>query len=287
VIFDMAEDYVAMINDVWKVRKFQGLNLIIRNPYLAKLVERYTFQRSDQILVVVDEAIEVVKKGGGDTGKITIVSNTPELASFGKEQNLQNNDIELIKGHYSAIYTGGIQMGRGIQCVLDAIPKIIQNIPDFLFVIVGDGYAKEILNKIVMEKSLEKHVLWIGWVDHSELYDYIKACRIGIIPHLVTNHVSTTIPNKIFDYMGCGIPVISSDAKPMKRIVDEEQCGITFENSNADSLAKAILEVFNSNIDYGKNGEEAVRRKYNWREDEKRLCKALEKLQLTFNNKSL
>ena len=133
-----------------------------------------------------------------------------------------------------------------------------------------------------MAKSLEKHVLWLGWVDHSELYNYIKACKIGIIPHLVTNHVNTTIPNKIFDYMGCGIPVVSSDAQPMKRIIDEEQCGLTFESGNADRLAKAILEVFHSSIDYGKNGKESVRCKYNWQEDEKRLYGMIETCKKTF-----
>ena len=56
VIFDMAEDYVAMIRDIWEARKFKGLNFLIRNPYLVKIVEKYVLSKVDHIFVVVEEA---------------------------------------------------------------------------------------------------------------------------------------------------------------------------------------------------------------------------------------
>ena len=271
VIFDMAEDYVSMVRDIWRLRKYQGFNLIVRNPYLAKYVERYSFKYADHILVVVEEAIDVVTRGGSDFNKVTIVSNTPQLEDFESAAYLQNDNIDLIKKHFSVIYTGGIQMGRGVQTVLDAIPQIILDIPDFLFVVIGDGYAAEKIKSIVAAKGLEKYVLWIGWVDHADVFSYIKACNVGLIPHFVTEHVETTIPNKIFDYMGCGVPVISSDAPPMKRILEKEQCGITFRGGDAEDLARAVVKIYKSNPSFGENGKKAVRRKYNWQEDEKKL----------------
>lgn len=271
VIFDMAEDYVSMIRDVWRLRKYHGFNLVVRNPYLAKYVERYAFKYADHMLVVVEEAIEVVTKGGGDFNKVTIVSNTPQLEDFESAAWLQNNNIDLIKNNFSVIYTGGIQMGRGVQTVLDAIPIIVLDIPDFLFVVVGDGYAAEKIKRMIMDKDLEKYVLWIGWVDHADVFSYIKACNVGIIPHFVTEHVATTIPNKIFDYMGCGIPVVSSDAPPMKKILEKNQCGITFKGGDAEDLARTVVEVYKSTFDFGVNGKKAVRRRYNWQEDEKKL----------------
>ena len=271
VIFDMAEDYVSMVRDIWRLRKYQGFNLVVRNPYLAKYVERYSFKYADHILVVVEEAIKVITKGGGDFNKVTIVSNTPQLEDFESATYLQNDNIELINNHFSVIYTGGIQMGRGVQTVLDAIPRIVCDIPDFLFVVVGDGYAAEKIKNIVTAKGLEKYVLWIGWVSHADVFSYIKGCNIGVIPHFVTEHVETTIPNKIFDYMGCGIPVVSSDAPPMKKILEKDQCGITFRGGDAEDLARAVVKLYKSNFDFGGNGKKAVRRKYNWQEDEKNL----------------
>jgi len=271
VVFDIAEDYVAMIWDIWRARKFQGLNLIVRNPYLARLVERYAFKKADHVLVVIDEAKEVVLRGGGDIEKITIVGNTPPLDLFRDSNIILNDTLKLIEKRFSAIYIGGIQMGRGIQTVIDAIPIVIKEIPDFLFVVVGDGYATARLQKKIKEKQVQNHVLWIGWVDHKNIFDYIRASKIGVIPHLASDHVNTTVPNKIFDFMGAGVPVIASDATPMKRILEEAGCGVTFRSGDHVDLARAFLEIKKFGQDYGKNGSRAVKRKYNWREDEKRL----------------
>jgi glycosyltransferase involved in cell wall biosynthesis len=275
VIFDMAEDYVALIKDIWKARKFKGFNLIVRNPYLAKLVEKYSINNFDHILVVIDEAIDLMKKYGVPNDKVTIVSNTPPLSMFNNSIFQMNNFIEQMRKRYTAIYTGGIQMGRGIQVVLDALPVIIKQIPDFLFVIVGDGYAKKHLMELTKEKRLEDYVLWVGWVEHDRIYDYIKASKIGLIPHFVSDHDNTTVPNKLFDFMGCGIPVIASDSIPMKRILEEEKCGLTFRSGDDSDLSRIIVELNNSDNTYGSNGISAVKQKYNWDEDEKRLINVI------------
>jgi glycosyltransferase involved in cell wall biosynthesis len=275
IIFDMAEDYVALINDIWKARKFKGFNLIVRNPYLAKLVEKYSINNFDHILVVIDEAKDLVLKRGGNNERITIVGNTPSIASFNKPEIAINETIQRIESHFSVIYTGGIQMGRGLQVVFEAIPEIIKEIPDFLFVIVGDGYAKKHLMELTKTKRLEDYVLWVGWVKHDRIYDYIKVSKAGLIPHFVSDHDNTTVPNKLFDFMGCGIPVIASDSIPMKRILEEEHCGLTFKSNNASDLIRIIIELYISENTYGKNGMNAVRMKYNWDEDEKRLINVI------------
>jgi glycosyltransferase involved in cell wall biosynthesis len=278
VIFDMAEDYVSLVFNTWRFRKLHVLNFFVRNPYVVKIVERYSFKNVDHIFVVIDEANKVVQKGGGNIENITIVSNTPSLKEFDNCEIKTNGKIELIiKERFSAIYTGGIQLMRGLQIVFDAIPDIVKVIPDFLFVIIGDGYAAEQLKRTADEKNVQEHVLWVGRVAHEKMFNFIKLAKIGLIPHFVTNHTNTTIPNKIYDYMACGLPIVSSDTIPMKRILDEEKCGITFKNGDAKDLAKAILEIRNSDFDYGKKGIHAVKNKYNWQEDERRLIKVIEK----------
>jgi len=277
VILDMAEDYLAMIRDIWRTRKFSGLNLLVRNPYLTRLVEQYVFKRIDHILVVIEEAIGVVQRGGGDPSKVSVVSNTPSLEIFDGSVGEMSNDLKIIKERFSAIYAGGIQLGRGLQTVLDAIPETIRSIPDFLFVVVGDGYATGYLHKVIAKNKLQDYVFWVGWVDHGRIFDYIRASKIGLIPHFVSAHVNTTIPNKIFDYMALGLPVVASDAVPLKRILNEEQCGVTFKSGDAEDFSRAVVSVHNSHIDYSKNGINAVRKKYNWAEDEKRLFEVIRK----------
>jgi len=169
-------------------------------------------------------------------------------------------------------------LGRGIQIVYEAIPEIVKKINNFLFVVLGDGYAAAKLKNEIRERNLEDYVLWAGWVEHRKLYEYIKCSSIGLIPHYTSKHVNTTIPNKIFDYMGFGLPIISSDAIPMKRILEEEKCGITFKSSNAEDFANAVIHVYNNISDYKNNGIAAIKNKYNWDKDEKRLLNAIHKV---------
>jgi len=278
VIFDMAEDYVSLIRAIWAKRKFQGLNLIVRNPCLAKLVERYSFRNADHIIVVVNEAIDVVLKSGGSSGRVTVVGNTPSLKMFKKQTIKIDNQLELIKNRFTAIYVGGIQMGRGLQVVIDALPEIIPQIPDFLFVVVGDGYATEQLKEKIRQKGVKEHVLWTGWVDHKLIYNYISLCNIGLIPHIVNSHKNTTVPNKLYDYMGLGLPVIASDAAPLKRIILEENCGKVFQSGDSGELARLVLEIFKSDSDYGTNGKNAVLNKYNWEKEREKIIEVVEKI---------
>lgn len=275
VIFDMAEDYVSLLRGIWRRRRYEGINLIIRNPYFAELVERYSLKKFHHILVVVDEAKNMLIKRGAIQDRVTVVGNTPPLESLTRNTLHMNHHLSLMQERYSAIYTGGIQLGRGIQTVLASVPDIIKEIPDFLFVVVGDGYATAQLKALVREKRIGDHVLWVGWLNHQRMLDYISVSKLGLVPHAVNDHKNTTVPNKLFDYMGFGIPVISSDAAPMKRILESENCGITFKSGDHRDLARAILEVYTSRFDYGKNALEAVRKKYNWKEDEKRLLRVM------------
>jgi len=277
VLFDMAENYVAMLKDIWKYRKFKNLNFLVRNPYFGKMVERYVLKKVDHILTVVEEAKELVVSKGIDPNRVTIVSNTPSHIFYEKTVAGVDNELDFLKQRYAAIYIGGIQKGRGIQIVLNAIPIIIKKIPEFLFVIVGSGYAKKEMENIIKEKNLQNFVHLVGWVEHKNLVKYIGMCRIGLIPHIVTEHKNTTVPNKLFDYMAFGLSVLASDAIPIKRILDEEKCGRSFRNGDTEDFAQKLVDIYFSEIDLGSNGKEAVRKKYNWDIDSKRLLDVIRK----------
>ena len=90
-------------------------------------------------------------------------------------------------------------------------------------------------------------MLWTGWVDHNKTYDYIRLCNLGLIPHFVNEHKNTTVPNKLFDYMKFGLPVVASKNRPDVRLtVDtredyEKACHIVnMSDAECVSTQKAI-----------------------------------------------
>ena len=76
--------------------------------------------------------------------------------------------------------------------------------------------------------------------------------------------------------MACGVPVIASDAGPMKRIITEERCGLTFRSGDSMDLSSAIININKDNKNYGRNGIDAIQKKYNWEIDEKKMLSIID-----------
>jgi glycosyltransferase involved in cell wall biosynthesis len=271
VVFDMAEDYVSMLANVWRHQPIRPLNVLVRNPFLARRVERWALPRVDHTLVVVEEAREVVRRAGGAVERTTIVSNTPRLADLTSLAPREDATLAEMRERFSAIYVGGIRRERGLHLVLDALERLVPEQPDWLFVAIGEGNALGELQRATRARRLERHVRWLGWREHREALGYVAAARVGVITNFASPHTDTTIPNKLFDYMGLGVPVIASDAAPLRRVVNETRCGEIFRSGDAFDLARALRAVRAGRVEYGANGRAAVRAQHHWGMDEARL----------------
>ncbi|MBP7411822.1 MAG: glycosyltransferase, partial [Methanoculleus sp.] len=82
------------------------------------------------------------------------------------------------------------------------------------------------------------------------------------------------LPNKLFDYMLCGLPIVASDFPEIRRVVSDAECGLLVDPTNPDAIAGAIIYLMEHPEEaqrMGENGRRAVLEKYNWEEMEGRL----------------
>ncbi len=268
MIWDMAENYSFLIKDVWRYEPFRVQNLFVRNPYVVKFIEEIALQVVDQVLVVVEESRQRLIVAGVANHKIAVVSNTPDLSAIrNMPKTMDISDRRLFEKRYVVLYVGGLEAARGLDQVIDALAVAISAVPDLLFLIIGQGNSEKKLKERVGELGLAEHVHFRGWVDFHRLLPFLKHSDVGIIPHFVTEHTNHTIPNKLFDYMSQGLPVIASNAKPMVRILRKEQCGFIFKN--VSELARYIIKLRDPCLrkTMGERGKQAVQRTYNWMHD--------------------
>ena len=117
----------------------------------------------------------------------------------------------------------------------------------------------------------------MGRQDQRSVPSLIRASDICLIPHYVTAHTDTTIPNKLFDYMLQGKPVVATNAKPLSAIIESTACGVTYRDDRPDELADRIIHLRNRELrqDMGKSGYTAVLETYNWTTDSSRLLSAV------------
>lgn len=261
LILDMAENYPAMYWDRINKGGWTAIkNWFIKNPRLMEHIEKRATEECDHILVVVEESAQRLIDNGADGSKISIVSNTPDLKIFAHAANPSE------RKHVQLVYAGFIQ-ARGLDIIVESLSRIRGIGTPVRFVVIGEGHYLDQLKLITKQHRVEDMVEFKGWVKNTSIPGYILDSDIGVIPHNKNPHSDTTIPNKLFDYMACAKPVIVSNAAPLKRIVEEERCGVVFTAGSVDSFTealKALIQNPAAAAEMGRSGAAAVQRRYHW-----------------------
>jgi len=266
VVLDMAENYPAMLRDLLRWSNKKAVHLLFKNSYLAALVERRVVRQCHHILVVVEESLERLVQMGISSETISIVSNTPRLfpLDVSRSDTSSSGDGQPLR----LIYVGGLQVGRGLEEMLYALREFRRRCRIRL-TILGEGPTRARLELLSGQLGLNESVRFRGWVDPAIVPAYIRDSDVGVVPHIVTRHTNTTIPNKLFDYMAHARPVLVSDAGPMQRIVRQEHCGLCYRSGDVDDIVRklGILSDPDMRVVLGSNGRRAVVERYNWSQD--------------------
>ena len=271
IILDMAENFPEMMKFNKKYNSNFISRFLIKNLKIYKHIEKIAVTSVDHIYAVVEESSKRLQEEYKlSESKISIVSNTPTVLIPYNNKNKETKTLNLI-------YTGNIDAEfRGIEQVIDAF----EYLQDYhvVFNLIGDGPMKNLYIEKVKNLKLE-NINFLGYMEHNNLLNFLATQDIGIVPHKKCRYIDTTIPNKLFDYMLYSLPVIVSSAKPLKRIVEEENCGYVYENS--EDLINTLKYIIDNREELSiksKNGYKAVINKYNWKNDEKKMLSVVESL---------
>jgi len=278
VILDMAECYPELLRCTWKFEGLKLQNILARNPIIADLIEHFVIKNCNDILVMIEESRDRLLKKQVDETKIHIVSNTPVVHRFIAIEN-NNESLQINNDGLRLVYVGLLNPSRGIDTVLMAIIEYVKSGKSIKLIIAGSGKDEYRLKKIVRSNNLDKYVMFLGWVDNSKVPHLISEGDICIVPHHKCTHWETTIPNKLFDYMAAGKPVLVTNVSPMVRIVNQSNCGLSYEDYNAVELAAKFSLLENSELrkEMGNNAKTAISSKYRWDIDEKILVDVVAK----------
>jgi glycosyltransferase involved in cell wall biosynthesis len=280
VVLDMAENYPAMIQDLWTTGSTRFGDRFVRNPKVVAAVERWTLKRVDHTFVVVEESRDRLIGLGVPADRITVVGNTPSLqrvptgapapeATAGPQRRLE------------MVYLGLLETARGVGVAIDAVSICRKRGIDVAFSVIGDGRARLSFEARAAELGLaEDHVRFHGYLPYHDALELVSRADVGLIPHLANESWNTTIPNKLFDYMAAGLPVLASDAYPTRRVIEETGCGIWFRSGEPEHLAEALETLWGDSDRClrGSAGRDAIRHRYNWEADRGRMLDTLNAL---------
>src|SRR5439155_22235144 len=138
------------------------------------------------------------------------------------------------------LYHGGLSPERGIEQLIAAIAQL----PQCVLVLMGYGVLEARLPAMIAEHEVGNRVRLLPPVAPSELLDWVAAADIAAMPIQAStlNHRLTT-PNKLFEAMAAGVPVVASDLPGMAQIIEETGCGLTCDPADPSSIAAAIRRI--------------------------------------------
>ena len=270
VVLDMAENYAEMIRDVWAAGRKKPLDFLVRNPEIIAAVERYVLPRLDHIITVVDESSDRLAALGVPWDRLSVVSNTPPAS---RADAVCTEPARAPRGAEEALhltYLGLMEVPRGINDVLDALAILRGEGRRIDLCLIGDGRDRMLFEARAAVLGLGPDaVRFMGALPNAEALRLVGASDVGLVPHHAYASWNTTIPNKLFDYMAAGLPVVTSDAVPAARIVRGAGAGVVYRSGDAVDLATQLRPLFDlaTRERMALAGRQAVRKTYNWERD--------------------
>jgi len=173
----------------------------------------------------------------------------------------------------SVAFIGGISEERGIREMLAAMDLLPQTLGARLE-LAGWFYVEKLKTELAASSSW-RHVHWHGGLDRSGTVSLLKRVRAGLIvshPGRLSHEVSQ--PNKLFEYMAAGIPVIASDFPLWRQIVDGAGCGLLIDPFDTRAIATAIEWLITNPTEaeaMGRRGIKAVQERFSWCNEEQVL----------------
>lgn len=174
-------------------------------------------------------------------------------------------------------YIGGIASIRGISELIDAMDLLSSSARLNLC----GTFSESIFEAACKHKLGWKRVNAIGQVNRIEVRKNLGRSVAGLVTfHALPNHIDAQ-PNKMFEYMSAGIPVIASNFPLWREIIEGNQCGLCVDPMDPKAIAAAIdylIDHPDEARQMGINGRTAVLEKYNWSIEEKKLINLYEKI---------
>src|SRR2546425_1164254 len=164
------------------------------------------------------------------------------------------------------IFMGTIYRFSGLDRVIAEFQKILRRHPQTKLLIVGWGEDEERLKRLSIQHGVSANIVFTGLQPYSLLPDIIRSSDICINPFELNAITRDILPNKLFQYLACGRPLVATRLPGTEPFLSGEDDGVLYTSLQdfTDCLTELIADA-NRRIALGKNASSADQRKYDWR----------------------
>lgn len=268
---------VFEVRDIWPLSLVEIGGFSPRHPFMRLLqwIEDRAYTRADKVLSNLPGAVEHMVARGMDRDKFTWIANGVDLAEVGKPAPL-NPQIaaQIPQAGLRIVYTGTLGTANALGTLIEAAARL-KDMPELHILLVGQGRMRTRLEELCRDLGVT-NVHFLGQIPKPQVHAVLRACDacyIGLTSDpLFRFGVS---PNKLFDYMASGTPILYAVDSGAFNTVAEHDAGIALPPENSEALAAAIRQFHAmpkvERQRRGANGRRAVLAHYDYAKLAKRL----------------
>jgi glycosyltransferase involved in cell wall biosynthesis len=233
--------FIFEVRDLWpEVAVELG---IIKNRFLIKLAywfEKRCYLASSHIIALSPGMkADINERFGLDN--ITSVTNSANLSLFGEP--VKNPDLKGLRSNTYAIYNGNIgEVNNSLWLYEAASILASRKRQDIGIVLAGDGQQKEALAKRAEEEGTSNFIL-LGLVPKNQLVGLIQNALVSMVPLKGAKVLDTSSPNKFFESLAAGVPVVQNTNGWMKDYLAQNNVGFTLDPDDPASLADLLIKL--------------------------------------------
>ncbi len=231
-----------------------------------KMLEKRLLPGVNQFITVNESIASLYQKDYGVSS--IIIRNIPPFKD--KESHGRKALGLPVKMNIIILQGSGINVNRGAEEMVEAM----QYINNTLLLIIGGGDVINDLKKKVKELHLEKKVLFKSRIPYKQMMKYTAVADLGLSLDKGTNlNYLYSLPNKLFDYLHAGIPVLATPLPEIKKIIEKYQVGSFIPNHEPESIAETINDIFSKpeKIKKWKANTQRLRKELNWKKESEKL----------------
>jgi len=265
-IFKPFRPFVFEVRDLWpELPREMG---VVTNPIILfgmSCLEWLSYNSAKACIGLSPGICEGIRRRCSKLKSVTLIPNGCDLDLFESVANRQQP--VSTDGPFTAVFTGAHGRANGLHAVLDAAAVLTKRGDTRVrIVFVGDGSEKPAL----MQRAFDDELTNCEFVDlmpKRELVDYLKTADVGL---MVLDNIPAfyrgTSPNKFFDYIAAGLPILNNYPGWLAELIEKHDCGSAVAPSDADAFADALMRMSESPerlTEQGKNARNLAESDFN------------------------
>ena len=201
-----------------------------------RLAERVSARFADHVILANDLWLNKYVGRSATPGKCSVFINNVDSELF-RARPRNRKDGRLI-----ILFPGGLQWHQGIDIAIQAMPAVLERLPNARFHIYGDGNMKDELVLLRDQLGLAESVRFFNPLPVSQIAEIMSQADLGVVPKRANSFGNEAYSTKIMEFMSLKVPVVASSTR-IERFYFDDTLVRFFESGNPDALAKAIVDV--------------------------------------------